>query len=710
MKTYDERKKSIISKARFHKKIRITGKIVSSLFALLFVSATLWLFPRFWGSFDAMKSPTTQNSTNPDVTTPIADNVSISINPIMTVNYKDSLVLECSYSITQEVFSPGDTVSVTVVVKNVARKFTYTGSIQDQFGYAALLLDNVDDSFVIPQVETPKTDDNTQREFAHLETAQYTYQFVIPQDAPEGNYILEADVFGELVRFDSEAAKETKYIPSLFDLPVEAQKRIARDYGDESYEQRAPYVPIYGEFGDVYVTYYHSFGCTVVTSELVNGLYFQYGTNNKIQVFTLEKEYGLGEAFDLGILTAQQLQQVYDNYQLVGTRLPTYRYGPYAELEQSWIVITDWEKRLRYSSKNDTRYDYENYYPGDKVTIWVEVENIGPEFFFGRDLKDIFAETALLVADDGQFTIVSDVLIDNSSCPITTGWPSGIAIGCPYRFTIPEDVQKGHYTMIAWIFGQEIRFDAEIAEGSLNLYMLDDIPHEVKKMIWGDHFNQNVELMNKYAYLPLYGRFEDTYVYIYDGEPVEGISTFEIVNGLEFVYQNGYEMSVYKVGSGAFSLTEAFEQGILSSEQLQQVYDNYVYVNSFTFVPPQFPVLIHMQMTSRVKQWLDEAWLAENGNALDWEAKNNMDENRVQFHGSFNDKHILVTVNDANMTTQSYDLSIGPYALSNYAPFEVYVYHNGDLITLKHAYEENVFSDEEEEAVFAYLCTAFPAE
>ena len=82
----------------------------------------------------------------------------------------------------------------------------------------------------------------------------------------------------------------------------------------------------------------------------------------------------------------------------------------------------------------------------------------------------------------------------------------------------------------------------------------------------------------------------------------------------------------------------------------------------------------------------------------------------MQYHGAFNDKHLLVIVEDCPVVAVNFDLCIGPYVLSSNVAFEIYVYSDGKFVPLKTAYEELIFTDEEVAAVFAYLETVFPSE
>ena len=104
-------------------------------------------------------------------------------------------------------------------------------------------------------------------------------------------------------------------MPFLGDLPVDAQKRLAgKYYKGEDYTYYASRAPIYGEFGDVYVMIprgpYYAKGMR----EYINGLCFVYERNVTWHVYTSNETYTLKDAFDAGVISAEQLQLIYDNY------------------------------------------------------------------------------------------------------------------------------------------------------------------------------------------------------------------------------------------------------------------------------------------------------------------------------------------------------------------------------------------------------------
>ena len=126
---------------------------------------------------------------------------------------------------------------------------------------------------------------------------------------------------------------------------------------------------------------------------------------------------------------------------------------------------------------------------------------------------------------------------------------------------------------------------------------------------------------------------------------------------------------------------------------------------------PKPAVDVSMELTEPLKEALRDLWFTIKGTELDWEAKNNIDEPSFQYHGSFNGKHILVTVEVSPPVARAFSLDIGYCELwHGSCPFQVYVCYGGNVITMKEAYDTGLFSDEEAEVIIDYLLTVFPDE
>lgn len=582
---------SKVQKERPVTPLRRLGAVAACLAVTLALAALPWVFANLLALFgdpnlSQQTQPTTTHSamiTQPtEPSAPTLPNTQIRLERVMEIWYhNDSTHLFCAYFVNKEFFSAGEIISVTVTVENVGGKFEYCGTLEDQFGVAQLRSAS-DENYTIASTERPYTDDATVYEFAHLEASKYVYQFVIPQDAPEGIYILELNAFGKQIRFDSQAELEERYVPCLADLSEEAQKIIAREsYGVEtlhySYTRSAKAVPVYGEFGDVFVAFLQMYGDCVFTYETVNGLTFVYATTAHIDVFTPNGIYTLTEAFESGLLNAEQVQQVYDNYQLIGPYISIERSGPYMQVTD--LHVTDWVKRrLRYRCYSK---GYQ-YYAGDKVHVWVMITNLDlPTSFYS--IKDDIGLSAYLISEETGYRFESTDISTNLIEEIGDDWETGATVSFYYTFTVPDDFQEGNYSLVFKIGDQEIRFDEEAAQKERNMSIIQNA------------YMLYTYLEKKYpgypipGHLPVYGDFGNPYVYIFPSEETDGEPTIETVNGWEFVVPDGYQLYVYAKGYGryTYTLTEAFEAGIISEEMLQEVYNNYIFLqNSSTFIVP----------------------------------------------------------------------------------------------------------------------------
>ena len=250
-------------------------------------------------------------STAPVLTTTISDE-QIRLQPQMSV-IELSKQFYCSYFVSQDVYEPGDTITVNVMVKTVGGSCVYTGAIENQFSNAQLVCDGGAETFVITPIKKYVEDDGKQRTLPYMGSAEHTVAFVIPDDAPAGNYILEMSIFGAQVRFDLASAVEEKQLKVLTDLPEETQAMINPDYGQDYYVLYADSYHIYGEFGDVFVFYRYGFASMGSSYEIVNDMCFNYSSGLQLRVYTPDGNFTMSDAFDKGLLTAEQVHEVFYN-------------------------------------------------------------------------------------------------------------------------------------------------------------------------------------------------------------------------------------------------------------------------------------------------------------------------------------------------------------------------------------------------------------
>lgn len=284
---------------------------MKKLISIFMIIATMAMMLSACGSAEGQQMNSQPTSTTPSTTTTAPDQ-QIHLQPQMSVIELRKQIY-CSYCVNQDLYEPGDTITVKVTVKNVGDGFGYTGSLENQFADARLVCVDGADSFAITPIETSVTDDAAEYSFQYKEIVEHTIAFVVPDDAPGGSYVLEMSIFGSKVRFDVESAVKEKQLKVLADLPEETQAMIHPEYGSDAYMLHADSYHIYGEFGDVFVFYRYGFASMVNCYEIVNDTCFHYQSTQMLRVYTPEGNYSMAEAFDQGLLTAEQVHEVFYN-------------------------------------------------------------------------------------------------------------------------------------------------------------------------------------------------------------------------------------------------------------------------------------------------------------------------------------------------------------------------------------------------------------
>lgn len=342
MKTYDERMDAILKKARKQRIVRVCLKSVASVLCFVAIIAGVFYIP--YGSANVGIASTTP-STNP--TKPTNTHVDINTVPTVTegptfstmikqeIDLIPSLTmamfgdrdLRYSYYLDKECSYGGDVVTAVVRVQNLGSTFEFCGLPTDQLGTVAYLRAENADYSIASDVK-PLSDIPVSWNFVPGDVIEVKYSFFIPQDVIADRYYLSIAAFGTEISFDVVSVTENPDLNFLGDLSEEEQRKILGDeeYNSTRYQRMKYTMPVYGMFRGVYVfLYYTDYGNWLPQYEIVNGLSFEirYGAN--IMVYTAEGSLcSLSDAYASGVLTDDQLEQVYKNYQIGGVRLADY--------------------------------------------------------------------------------------------------------------------------------------------------------------------------------------------------------------------------------------------------------------------------------------------------------------------------------------------------------------------------------------------------
>ena len=131
----------------------------------------------------------------------------------------------------------------------------------------------------------------------------------------------------------SSGAENTRYDPALAasqiseDMKQSMRQSFKDQYFKHSDDVRVDEIKIsrvFGIFGDTVVLFVDcdEFAyADVMCYEKVNGLTFEYGSSHMMEVYKDGHYYSILEAFEAQMLSAEQVQTVYDNYQKYRSQL-----------------------------------------------------------------------------------------------------------------------------------------------------------------------------------------------------------------------------------------------------------------------------------------------------------------------------------------------------------------------------------------------------
>ena len=250
------------------------------------------------------------------------------------------------------------------------------------------------------------------------------------------------------------------------------------------------------------------------------------------------------------------------------------------------MTVAKWQGlRLRFSYS----LNKEAFLPGDTIIATVQVTFLSYSLDITGSFADYLSPIALMWHDNGYYGFTSHTNPPSQDTTPQT-LSRGDTVTATYTFTVPEDAMEGQYYMTFSAFDTMVRFDAQTAEACPNFMVCGDLPDEVLIAMWGGDSTDPYVLDsfdNHWAHrynIILYGAFDGVYVYIDEYSYTSWWPKSETVNGLVFLSHEGYPIRVYCEKDDTFcSLTDAFESGLLSAEQLQIIYDNLTYMNEMRY-------------------------------------------------------------------------------------------------------------------------------
>ena len=147
-----------------------------------------------------------------------------------------------------------------------------------------------------------------------------------------------------------------------------------------------------------------------------------------------------------------------------------------------------------------------------------------------------------------------------------------------YTFVYPNENKiqicaNGNFYSLSDAYKASIITDANLAE----IYEIYTMSSKIKEQFYALYGDKFADVPNKYERISVmfHGIYDDVYVASIASDCCSIVkSPSETVNGITFTWMQQYDLNVYCDGK-FYTLTEAFENGLLTNEQLLEVHEKY---------------------------------------------------------------------------------------------------------------------------------------
>ena len=356
---------------------------------------------------------------------------------------------------------------------------------------------------------------------------------------------------------------------------VQAEMKTAFLQGDSKLQDRDVSAVridrVFGIFDGAYVLFvdlddYYSQKATTVE---IGELEFRYTDGQVMLVYFEQQFYRLHEAFSMQIITLEQLECVYENY-----------YNAYPHIEKPYVE-PEYQDPLAVHIPQELQLKMKQAFADAYGHGYFAAEDVYLEYI------SILKGRYVFIADGWDNGEASEQVICGYTFDLQRGWVYVYTDGQIYslleafntQLISLEELETLHDTYYAMRLHLE---QPEVDE--LHPMLMSQIPAEEQLQIRQDYIYQKTspyqQVQVKDVYLTIYGVHEDVYVLEpwLSGYGSDSSLVAETVNELTFFYESHCPVYVYW-GGDFYSLTEAFEMGLLDAEALQLTFENYYHCN-----------------------------------------------------------------------------------------------------------------------------------
>ena len=241
----------------------------------------------------------------------------------------------------------------------------------------------------------------------------------------------------------------------------------------------------------------------------------------------------------------------------------------------------------------------------------------------------------------------------------------------------------------------------------------DQIKDETGKL--SDEMKSEIQIAyyNKYGYEPskilgvCYGVFEDTYCLIFDVATgdflIPGETDLE-VGEYKFRFDTSRQMRVCS-GGEFYSLTQAYENGIINDAELTELYVFYNYVRRGRKDKEQLEVPwkdVNLPISNAIKEEIQIAVLTDKyGESYEKKGFDPIDI-AVVCYGIFDNAYCVVVWQDAIDIFNSTEVAVGDHTFVFPTNKVINVYFEGEFYSLPKAYETGILDDADIAELYEY--------
>lgn len=212
---------------------------------------------------------------------------------------------------------------------------------------------------------------------------------------------------------------------------------------------------------------------------------------------------------------------------------------------------------------------------------------------------------------------------------------------------------------------------------------------EGKPIEWWDFENE------QYEGARYYGRYNGYHIIFMESISMTGDEGMRPVGEFLFHHPDNFQIYAYKNGK-FYSLSEAYEKGLLKEKQIQEIYDTHwhkyqkqvypvFYERHEVLMNTEIPSTYVPPVSNELLEEIESKWLEKYGYEIKWRDIEHGQYNGAGYYGTFSDCFIIFEPTETIEGAEDF-LIIHNYKFLYPEKFVFLVYKDGEFYTMKEAY------------------------